>query len=77
MNKAIRIAVGVLMTLTLFGGLMYLFIYEVFRFNYGHIRGDVFNLVAVVVFVCSAFLVSVAWQAVCNRFLKKRASRKS
>jgi hypothetical protein len=70
MSKAIRIAVAVFLTLVVFCGLMYLFIYKVFRVNYGYVRSDVVILVAIVVFICSAFVVNVSWQAACSRFSK-------
>jgi hypothetical protein len=72
MRIAIRISIAVVLTLAAFGAVMYTFIYTIFRFSLGYIRSDVFYIVAGVLFVCTTFLVNVAWWAFCNRFFAKR-----
>ncbi len=71
MRIVIRILISVVLTLAAFGAVMYAFIYTIFRFSLGYIRSDVFYIVAGVLFVCTTFLVNVAWWAFCNGFFKK------
>jgi hypothetical protein len=74
MRRATRILIAVVLTLAAFGALMYAFIYAIFRFRLGYIQSDVFYVAAGLLFVCTTFLVNVAWQAFCNRFFTKRSN---
>ena len=74
MMRAIRILIALVLTLATFGAVMYAFIYTIFRFSLGYIRSDVFYIVAGVLFVCTTFLVNVAWWAFCNRFFEKHSN---
>jgi hypothetical protein len=74
MMRAIRILIAVVLTLAVFFAVMYVFIFTIFRFNLGYIRSYVFYIAAGILFVCTTFLVNVAWQAFCHRFFTKRSN---
>ena len=74
MRRAIRILIAVVLTMAAFGAVMYALIYTIFRFSLGYIRSDVFYIAAGFLFVCTTFLVNVAWQSFCNRFFTKRSN---
>jgi hypothetical protein len=74
MSKALRILIAVVLTLAAFGAVMHVFIYTIFRFSLGHVRSDVFYIGASILFVCTTFLVNVAWRVIYNRFFTKRSN---
>jgi hypothetical protein len=68
MREATRILVAVVLTLAAFAAVMCAFVYAIFHFSLGYMRSDLFGFAAAVLFICTTFLVNIAWQAPCNRF---------
>ena len=71
MRTALRVLSTMLLILAAFALVMYVFVYTIFRFSLGHISSDVFYACSTVLFLCTEFLVNVAWRAIWNRFFSR------